>query len=71
MNKQNRNRLIDIENRVIVARGEGVGDCVKKVKGLRSTDWSLQNSHGDAKYSIGNIVNNIVMPMLPCGHQKY
>ena len=36
---QNRNRLLDIENRLMVARGEGVGDWVKKGKGLRSTDW--------------------------------
>ena len=32
-NKQNRNRLIDTENRLQVARG----DCVKKVKG-----WEVQ-----------------------------
>ena len=34
---------------------------VKKMKGLRSTNWLLQNSHGDVKYSIGNIVSNIVI----------
>ena len=33
----------------------------KKVRGLRSTNWQLQNSHGDVKYSIGNIVNSIVI----------
>ena len=32
--KQNRNRLIDIENRLTAVRGEGVGGWVKKVKGL-------------------------------------
>ena len=36
---------------------------MKKVKGLRSTSWQLQNSHRDIKYSIGNIVNNIVITM--------
>ena len=36
---------------------------MKKVKGLRSTNWQLQNSHGDVKYSIGNIVNNVVITM--------
>ena len=36
---------------------------VKKVKGLRSTNWWLQNSHEDIKCSIGNIVNNIVIAM--------
>ena len=34
---------------------------MKKVKGLRSTNWQLQNSHGDVKHSIGNIVNNILL----------
>ena len=33
---------------------------MKKVKGI-STNWQLQNSHRDVKYSIGNIVNNIVI----------
>ena len=39
---------------------EGLGGRVKKVKGWRNTHWHLQNSHGDAKHSIENIVNNIV-----------
>ena len=34
---------------------------MKKLKRSSSTDWKLQNSHGDVKYSIGNIVNNIVI----------
>ena len=38
---------------------------MKKVKGLRSTHWQLQNSHRNVKYSMGNIVNNIVITM--CG----
>ena len=33
----------------------------KKVKGLSSTNRSLQNDQGDIKYSIGNIVINIVI----------
>ena len=36
---------------------------MKTVKGLRSTDWQLQSSHEDVKYSIGNIFNNIIMTM--------
>ena len=44
-------------------RGRGLGVWVKKVKGLRSTDWQLQNSHGDVKYSIGNTVSNSLIPM--------
>ena len=33
------------------------------MKGLRSTNWQLQNSYGDVKHSIGNIVNDIVITM--------
>ena len=36
-------------------------DWVKEVNGLRSTNWQLQNSHGDVKYSIENIVSNVVI----------
>lgn len=36
---------------------------VKKVMGLRGTDWWLQNSHGTIKHSRGNIVNDIVISM--------
>lgn len=32
----------------------------EKVKGLRCTLRQLQNSHGAVKYSIENIVNNII-----------
>ena len=39
MNKQNRNRLIDSDNILIVVRGEGVGELGEKVKGWGSTDW--------------------------------
>ena len=38
MNKQNKNRLIDTENRQMVARG-GLRDWVKKMRGLKSTNW--------------------------------
>ena len=44
----------------MVARREGVGMMGKRVKGLRNTNW-LQNSHRNVKFSIGNIVNNIVV----------
>ena len=36
---------------------------MKQMKGLRSTNQLLQNSHGDVNSSIGNIVNNIVITM--------
>lgn len=47
----------------MVARGEGLGGLSEKVKGLRSTNGQLQNSHGDAKNSTGAIVHNIVVTM--------
>lgn len=31
---------------------------VEKVKGLRSTNWQLQNSPRDVKYRVGNIGSN-------------
>ena len=33
--KQNENRLINTENKWVVARGEGCGHCVKQVKGIK------------------------------------
>ena len=36
--------------------GGGLGGQMKKVKGLRSRNWQLQNNHRDVNYSIGNIV---------------
>ena len=55
--------LINSENILTVdSWKEGdLGGWVKTVKGLRGTNWKLQNSHGDVRYSIGNIVNNIVI----------
>ena len=34
---------------------------MEKETGLRSTNWQLLNSHGDAKSSIGTIISNIVI----------
>ena len=37
---------------------------MKKVKGFKKYKLAvIQNSHGDVKCSIGNIVNNIVLAM--------
>ena len=38
----------------MVARWEGVWGMGEEVRTLRSTNWQLENSHGDVKYSIGN-----------------
>ena len=64
MNEENRNRLIDAENILTVARWELSGwDGCEKGKGIKSTNWLLRNSPGDVKYSMGNVVNNIVITM--------
>ena len=39
----------------------GGGEMGEKVKGLRSTNWLLQNSYGYVKYSIGNIIDNSIV----------
>ena len=54
-----------------VARWEGVRRWVETVKGLRSTNWLLQNSHGNVKYSIGDTVNNIVITVVSDGYEIY
>lgn len=41
--------------------GQGSWKWVKRVKGLRSADWELQNSRGDGKYRPGHVLNNIVI----------
>ena len=37
-----------------VCQWEGFGEMDEKVKGLISTNWQLQNSHGVVKYSVAN-----------------
>ena len=41
--------------------GAGFRGWVKKVKGIRSTNWQLQNSPGDVKGSIGTADHNILI----------
>ena len=53
-------RLINAENKLMVARWREFGEWVKKLKRLRSTNGQLENSHGDVKCSLGNIVDNVV-----------
>ena len=51
---------MDTENRLMVVRGEEPGGGAGgKMKGLRSTNWQLQNSHEDVKYKIWNIVKSV------------
>ena len=56
-------RFTDTENIFMVARRGLVKGLSEKVRGLRSINWLLQNSHRDVKYSTGNIVNNILVTM--------
>ena len=67
VNTQNRNRLIDTENRLTVARGGALGVRVKKVKGSRGTEVQLQKSRRKVKYGIGNIVGNVVITAYSAG----
>ena len=63
MNKQNRNKLIDTEHKLMVATWKRSWKLGEKVKGLIRTSWQLQTSHRNVKYSIRNIINNIVITM--------
>lgn len=55
MNKQSRNRLIDTENKEVVARGEGVGRQVTQIKGIKRYKFPAIKyiSHKDVTYTWG------------------
>lgn len=46
INEWNGNSCIDTEHGLMAARGKGLGDPVKTIKGLRSPVRLSQNSHG-------------------------
>ena len=64
-NKQNRNRLTDTENKLVVARGEEGRGWTNEVKGVKRYTLAVikQKSHRDVMYSMVNIVNNIVITL--------
>ena len=64
-NKQNRNRLTDTENKLVVARGEEGRGWTNQVKGVKRYTLAVikQKSHRDVMYSMVNIVNNIVITL--------
>ena len=68
MNKQNKkeNKLIDTENRLVVARREGDGWWDKQVKVIKRYKILVIKSisHGDLMYIMVTIVNNIVLHIL-------
>ena len=57
MNKQNINKLLDIE----LPDERGVREMGERVKGLRSTNCLLHKTHGDVIYGIGSIVDRILI----------
>ena len=58
-----------IQSILMVARWEGCGRMGGEVRGLRSTNRQLQNSHGDVKYSVGNGEAKELIPMTH-GHEQ-
>ena len=50
--------------------GKGFGGMCVEVRGLRSTNRWLQNSHGDVKYSVGNGVDKELRCMSH-GHEQW
>ena len=61
MKKQNRNRVADPENRLMAARGERGGGTGWEGEGIRKYKLVITEQSQDVKYSIGHIVNNIVI----------
>lgn len=58
-----RNKFEDTENKLMLNRWEGCGgEWVKKVKGIKEVQIAgYKISHGAVKYSVRNIVNNILI----------
>ena len=60
MNKQNRNRLIDTENKPMVARGVGVGEVGEKDEGIKKhklvvqQSWECRVQHRESSQSYCN-----------------
>ena len=55
----------------MVARWKGgVGGMGEEVRGLRSTNRRLQNSHGGVKYRVGNGVAKEFIPRIH-GHESW
>ena len=60
---------MDTESVLMVARWERYGRMGEEVRGLRSTNRQLQNSHGDIKYCPGNGVAKELIRMTH-GHEQ-
>ena len=53
----------ETKNSLMVSEEKGMWEGIQKVKGVRTTNWWSQNCPVDINYSIGNLVNNIVITM--------
>ena len=63
MNQQNKNKLKDTKNRLMVAKGVESWELGEKGEGIKKYKWHLQNSHKNIQHSIRNIVKDTVMTM--------
>ena len=58
-NNKNRNKLIDSENRLVVAKWKkGLGELGETGGATKKYNWQLQSR--DVNYNRGNVVNNMV-----------
>ena len=71
---RNRNRLMDIENRLVVAKGEGVGEEWCGRLGLADVSYYIYIEWINNKallYSTENILNYIQYPMINQNGKEY
>ena len=61
MNNQNRNRFMDTEIKLVVARGEGFGELGEKGEGIKKYKLIVTKQSWVCKVQLGNIVNDIVI----------
>ena len=61
---------MDMESIVRLPDGREVWGLGEEMRGVRSTNRQIQNSHGDGKYSIGNGVAKELICMTH-GHEQW
>ena len=63
-NKQNRNKLIDAREQMIVDKQRiGIGGLDEKGERIKIYKFVVTKQPCDVMYSIGNVVNNIIITM--------
>ena len=60
--EQNRRKLIDTENKLVLDRREGKGGWAKSIKGIKKSSYKINKSQ-DVVYNTGNIINNTVITL--------